>query len=483
MSSDQFQLLIKSLKSGDLSKFIEIFKLRTENKTLNLFESINYEKFKDRIEKSYYSALSKFLASLRFEDFSELFKYSDKLGIFIDVKKIPSRFQIICDLHLDGIQRGLIGRIFDIIRFFNKYNLFERDFTLGELEIIEEIKKDKMLMANLNDLFGKLSNSLIFYACKIIPYDLYLMYVERINYFLNTAQRFELRGTFNLNYLKGWTDHYSMYGLSVANLGDSKSFIKYCKKQYELYKNRETIKNVQLLKIKYHNRIHLVSINNILKNYDKILENEKNYSFYSLSMVLLGGLGPQGHGFTYSTPRGELIEICSDIRENEAIIIKYKQFLKERFLSKMDKELCKKGIDENTVQKLKEYLSDVINDKQKISFFNKDEIVNHIYKFLSKSKESSSRNDSELLDLIREISDAIKIILRPIEMIDQFICRMNLVDESILQSEEIAKLTSLEGKSHYDVLRERFFFQNEVYWFFKDYSNEINALQKKFLSI
>jgi len=483
MTSEQFQLLIKSLKSGNLSKFKGILDLCTKNNTHNLSESINYEKFRDSIEKYYYLALSKFLASLRFEDFSELFNYSDKLGIFIDVKKIPSRFQIICDLHLDGIQRGVIGRIFDIIRFFNKYNLFERDFTYAELEIVKELKKDKMLLANLNDLFGKVSNSLIFYACKIIPYDLYLMYVERINYFLKTAERPEFRGTFNLSYLKRWTDRYSIYGLSVANLGDSKRFIKYCKRQYELNKNRETIKNVQLLKIKYQKRIHLVSINNILENNNKILENENNYNFYSLSMVLLGGIGPQGHGFTYSTPRGELIEICSDIKENEAIIIKYKKFLKERFLLKMDKELYKKGIDENTIQELKEYLSDVINDKKKISFFNKDEIVNHIYKFLNKSKESSSRNDSELIDLIREISDAIKIILRPIEMIDQFICRMNLVDENILKSEEIAKLTSLEGKSHYDVLRERLFFQNEVYWFFKDYANEINALQKKFLSI
>ncbi|MFX1311561.1 MAG: hypothetical protein ACFFHD_02975, partial [Promethearchaeota archaeon] len=451
MSPDQFELLIKSIKLGNLSKFKEIYNLYMKNKDYNFFKSTNYEKYKDRIEKSYYLALSKFLSSLKFDNFSELFNYSDKLGIFIDVKKIPSRFQIICDLHLDGIQIGRIGRIIDIIRFFNKYNLFEKDFTQEELEIVKEIKKDKMLLENLNDLFGKVSNSLIFYACKIIPYDLYLMYVERVNYLIDTTRRPGLRGTFNLNNLRRWTDRYSMYGLSVANLGDSKSFIKYCKKQYELKKNMQTIKNVHLLKVRYHNRMHLVSINNLLKNYDKIINNKENYRFYSLSMVLLGGLGPQGHGFTYSTPRGELIEVCSDIRENEAIIIKYKQFLKERFLSKMDKELLKKGIDESIIKKLKNYLSDVINNKKRISFFDKDEIINHIYNFLSKSKENSFRVDSELLDLIKEISDAIKIILRPIEMIDQFICRMNLVDENILKSEEIAKLTSLQGKSHYDI--------------------------------
>ncbi|KKM04326.1 hypothetical protein LCGC14_1061550, partial [marine sediment metagenome] len=31
-----------------------------------------------------------------------------------------------------------------------------------------------------------------------------------------------------------------------------------------------------------------------------------------------------------------------------------------------------------------------------------------------------------------------------------------------------------------DVLQERFFFQNEINWFFKDYAKEIKALEKKF---
>ncbi|KKN42797.1 hypothetical protein LCGC14_0709750 [marine sediment metagenome] len=52
----------------------------------------------------------------------------------------------------------------------------------------------------------------------------------------------------------------------------------------------------------------------------------------------------------------------------------------------------------------------------------------------------------------------------------------------LVESEEIAKLTSLKGKSHYDVLKERFYFQNEINWFFKDYSKEIHEMQKKFAS-
>ncbi|MHA1915719.1 MAG: hypothetical protein ACW986_18205 [Promethearchaeota archaeon] len=483
MLSNQIKALINSLKTGDLSKFeILLYKI-TEKQPIISPESKIEEKLKNDFERYYYSTLSRFLSLTQFDDFTKLFNYSDKLGIFINVKKIPQRFKIISDLHLDGIRQGLVGRIFDIIRFYNSYDLFEREILAESRIIIEEVKEDKILIANLEDLFGRISDSLIYYISRIFPNDIYLMYLRNIDSLLDYEDLPEYGPSLNLNFLKGFTDRFVLYGLRYENLGKARDFVEHCNKVYLLAKQKGPQNDGNLFKIHYRNRTHLVSINNILKNYNNVIDNKDHYKFYSLSMVLLGGLGPQGHGFTYSTPRGELVEICSDRKENEAIIIKYKQFLRNQFLTKMNKELLNKGIEESTLTGIQEYLTATINEDQIISFINKDKIVEQVSKFLTKYLGNSIHEDSELENLVKKVSNAIKIILNPIRMIDQFLCRMTLVDEEKLKSEDIAKLTSLEGKSHYDVLRERYFFQNEINLFFRDFTHQIKDLEEKFLEL
>jgi len=503
MPSKQFQALIKTIRSGDVSQFEDFFLYYKAMDFLNLNDSEDFEKISDNREKCYYLALSKSLSLLSlyrgtgdeeilFKEFSELINMSDKMGIFIAVNKIPFRFKIIAELHLDGMQKGLIGRIFVIIRFFNKYNLFERNLSIDELKIIKTIKKnDKALVANLKDLFGHVSDSLIFYSCKIMPYDLLLSNEERIRVFLNNPEyRSELRGRYSLNYLKTWTDWYTMYGLSVRNLGPIKQFFDNFEDNYD--GNKKVIEFNIIYRTFYFGddeehefheiKKHFVSPENILKNKDKILE-KRNYKFYSISMVLLGGLGPQGLGFTYSTPRGEIIEICSDQKENEAIIIKFKQYLKRKFLAKLNKEMGRIGIIADVRKKVINFLSSILNPKNLISYYDKDLILNKIKKFLYQIDEFKQKYEPELKEIIDKISKAVSIILRNIKLRDQFITRMDMVEEGKIQPEDIAKLTSLRGKSHYDVLSERFFFQNEINWFFKDYSNEIKDLEEKFSNL
>jgi len=206
-----------------------------------------------------------------------------------------------------------------------------------------------------------------------------------------------------------------------------------------------------------------------------------NYNFYSLSMVIFGGLGPEGFGFTYSTPKGEVVEICSDQRETEAIIIQFKQYLKRKFLDKFEKEMDRLNIDIDIRRKIINYLSEILNPKDLISYQDKDSILRNIRNFLFQFKEFQSMNDTELEEIFHDISIAISMILKKIKLKDQFMTRMDLVAKGKLKSEDIAKLTSLRGKSHYDVLRERMFLQNKPKWFFKDYPEEIEELEKKFL--
>jgi hypothetical protein len=189
-------------------------------------------------------------------------------------------------------------------------------------------------------------------------------------------------------------------------------------------------------------------------------------------MVFLGGLGPQGLGFTYSTPKGEVIEICSDIKQNEAIIIKFKKFLKTQFIKKLRKEMIKLDINEITINKTVTYLKEALDKKSFISYFKKDSIIHNIKDFLLEESGNLDFSGYTFKDLLNKISNAIQVILRPIKMIDQYRARMDLVARDLLKSEDIAKLTNLKEKSHYDILRERFFFQHIVNWFYEIYQTE-----------
>ena len=477
MHSSHFQALIKTLKSGNISDFINLVDKFTENRQSCITDSENFNKFRTNLERNYYNALSECLANRRFEEFSQLFNNSDKIGIFIDASNIDV-YGIISKLHVDGIKNRDTGRIIKLVRFFNNYNLFERNFTPEELKIIQEIKEnDKLLIYTLKDLFGKVSDSLIFYVCKIMPHD-YVIWLSERGFVIDP------------NFLRNWTDHFSIYGLSVRNLGRVEDFIKKVETKQDSdgldkdfitleFNPRYIISFNENRLLREYREIHLVYPENIKKNKENILNND-NYDFYSLSMVIFGGLGPEGFGFTYSTPKGEVIEICSDQKETEAIIIKFKQYLKRKFLDKLEKEMDRLNIKFDIRRKVINYLSEIINPKDLISYHNKNSIVRKIRKFLFQFDEFHKIGKSEIEEILQNISIAISIILKSVKLKDQFMTRMDLVASNKLKSEDLAKLTSLRGKSHYDVLRERIFLQNKPKWFFIDYPEEIKELESKY---
>ncbi|MFW9867014.1 MAG: hypothetical protein ACFFEN_13040 [Candidatus Thorarchaeota archaeon] len=465
----------------------------SDQKHNHLNVKISVSKNKESIEKLYYKDLARYLKEGSFSSFKELLDGSVDLNIFIDVKKIPRRFNLISELLMECIDKvsggnsTALGELIDILRFCVDYGLLEKRLSEREKRSIREIKKDKLLLANLRDLFNKLSDSFIFFIHSIFIQELYKHFMESSNEFY--TDRDEL-----MYYIKNiFFNHYFVYGLSVRYLSSVMQFMETFKVNHafninkisktegnEIDNSKRFIEFNVLYKSYFSDneenreyreiKRHLVSLENILKNENNIMSKEI-YNFYSISMILLGGLGPQGLGFTYSTPKGEIIEICSDQKETEAIIIKFKQFLKNKFLKKLEKELTNFKIKINIRNQIIEFLSDILDPKKLINYQNKDLILQKIKNYLYRINEIQQQHKSDLELIITKISNAIRIILMRIELRDQFMTRMDLVVKDKIKSKDIAKLTSLKGKSHYDVLRERFFYQYIVDWLYDMYQN------------
>jgi len=408
------------------------------------------------LENKYYRYISYFLKNKKFENIRKLIEKSTDLDIFINPRKIPNRIEIVSNLLIECIRNLNLGEIFNILRFVNKYDLVDKDLTDSELKIVENIKDDSLFITNLIDLFGIVSNSFILYVRKVMPSNLY-------NYYNNYFSEFSFysNDSYDINLILNYLNEYNVYGLTIKLLGNLEDFISSFNEKY-------VNNNEKFIEFKFANKRHLVSPKNILKNMKKIASREQ-YKFYSLSMVTLYGIGPQGFGFTFSTPKGEVIEICSDVKENEAIIIKYKEFLTEQFLLKLKQELINLNIKGSIIDKLNLYLLELLKPKNLINYYKKDEILRKIKYFFDSNISISIEHFQKL---INKISKRVSKILRPIEMIDQFKARMDLLADGKLRSEDIAKLTSLKEKSHYDVLRERVFLQYIVDWFYKIYLEE-----------
>lgn len=472
MISLKIQRIIDSLKVGNILEIKRALYYISENNPIQDSEIELNERIHKIVDQNFYKVLSKLLRTRKFELFKLLLDSSVNLDIFIDVTKIPKRFEHLSTIHLNGITRGQIGDIFKVLKIFNEYNLLKRDIPLKKFKIMEEIKKNTLIVSNLRDLFGNVSDSLIYFV-----YDSMLKNIlELFKSSMSTEEGYDF--FYNEDQLMRFFNNYTIYGLRVENLGRIEEFFDAFQKEYSRLENKGNKNNKKFVEIEFKQRTHLVSINNLEKNLIKLMSVKNHYKFYNLSMVLFGGLGPEGNGFTYSTPKGEILEICSDRKETKAIIIKYKEFLKQQFLTKLNIELKNNNIEKNAIVRILKFLSEILKPKELISYFKTKILLNRIREFLKEIQNLPDFQEKELQKLLTKISKAITIILRPIEMVDQFKCRMNLIEEGNIKSEDIAKLTSLREKSHYDVLRERFFFQNQIKWFFKVYSKEISSLRK-----
>ena len=482
-----FEFLVSCLRRGSALKLQESINYFMNEGFLELPSIISNPLLQKRLEESFYKGLSKCLRRKEnFGSFKELVNFSTELNIFIDMKKIPKRFDILFRLLRDQFMGVFslgfdpLGDIIETLKFYNNYNLFERDFSKEELEYLETIKIQKNQLKNLEDIFEKVSNSLIYYILHEMPLKVY----EIISQYFNQSN-YPIEDVFLA--LNGFI----IYGLSVQHIGKLDDFFSEFKESGKVIRGETKLMEFYFCDDSEQpswtrsgniNKKHLVSPEN-LEKVERLIETDNDYKFYSLSMVLLGGLGPQGHGFTYSTPMGEVIEICSDRRENEAIIVKYKQFLKQQFLYRLEKEMITLKINPEDNQKIIDFLSDIIYSDELINYYKKEPILLKIKKYFDNEQSRQLLESEHFQKIMEKISNAMDIILRPIDMIDQFKCRMDLIAEKKIKPEDIAKLTSLKDKSHYDVLRERFFYQQILEIMQKVYSRDImNFENRRFVS-
>ena len=480
MLSENIPSIIESLKSNDIDELkLAILNFEEEKYPKSTLLDSN-KKLNDILENNYYLVLSFLLRLRKFKYFEQLLDISDRVDVFINVERIPERLEIISNLHSNYLRAFQFGKIIELTKLLNTYDLLERRLSQEELKPLKSLKDDKIILANLEDLFGNVSDSLIYYVYKTMVDNIFKFLVQYLKSpeALNYLSQMPLTRRALLFQLDG----YPMYGLSIQKIGRVKRFLRVIHDNYGTSNkfNQKGDSNLYYLNYGY-NKTHLISLNNIKKNNDKLRNYREEYKFYNMSMVVLGGLGPQGHGFTYSTPLGEVVEVCSDRKENEAIIIKYKEFLKQQFLKKLKEEMTDKSIENSTITNIIDYLSEILNPDVKINYYSAEMILKQIWHYLKEKQDLQGVKEEELQELIERILHSIERILRPIDIIDQFKCRMDLIDEDKIKSEDIAKLTSLRDKSHYDVLRERFFLQSQLKFFWKQYSTEIKKLRKEIL--
>ena len=228
--------------------------------------SMQNESERRELENKYHGYISYFLKKRKFERIRKLIEKSIDLDIFIDPRKIPNRIEIISNLLVECIRNLNMGEIFNILRFVNKYDLVDKDLTDSELQIVENIKNDSLFITNLIDLFGKVSNSFIFYVRKVMPSNLYSYYN---NYF--SEYSFYSNDGYDINLILNYLNEYNVYGLTVKLLGNLEDFISSFNKKY-------VNNDKKFIEFKFANKKHLVSPKNILKNMKRIASREK-YKF------------------------------------------------------------------------------------------------------------------------------------------------------------------------------------------------------------
>ncbi|NVM54469.1 MAG: hypothetical protein HWN66_12265 [Candidatus Helarchaeota archaeon] len=416
-------------------------------------------------EDPYIRQLNRFLRTGNLTAFERLMDKLHDDGISIDITQIPDIEGKISNLFVHNLQTGMnINEIFRILKFANDYQLFcgrkiERLFPISETN-------HEMITANLESLFGDLSDGFFNFIVSSLPDHLSNFLVNRPNVMMFNYN-LPLKEIINSIYY--YIDIYTNYGLRTRKIGTFKDY-------YQLYERRKEkfdedyfafkIKKSDLLgqdrslelvrvfaEIMSPFERHLVYAPLLKKTKKKFEHGEYKYEYPIVGMVITGGIGPEGKGFVYLTPRGEIIEVCSDAKQNRAYIIEYKKYLKSIFLQKLELRMQSWKISEKLKHETLNFFNTNIHTKM-VDYHAIDALLEKdIFTYLQSKVKSYST--PEFFTFLRK---SILEILIPVQMEDQFKVRMDLIKKNQLTETEVAKLVSLGTVSHFDVLNQRLFF-------------------------
>ncbi|MHA1603012.1 MAG: hypothetical protein ACTSUI_08360, partial [Promethearchaeota archaeon] len=308
------------------------------------------------------------------------------------------------------------------------------------------------------------------------PLQLFSFFSNSLN-FLTTLEELEV-------YLSEFVNNYSFYGLSLKRIGFTNHFFRkyreFIQNSDESLKFKKIIgsKNVEKYideeVIHYSGRDILISHNNLNQIYDQIHLKPRKFEFLMLGMVVKGGLGPGGYGFVYLTNRGELVEICTDVKLNNAYIVHFKQFLKDEFIKELETRIRTLYLTSSQKERLLDILDGRLPNNDKFGYTRENFIVRQVRDFLEDEFDFNRLTSDEKMEIFKVITKKIHAILQPVTIIDQYQCRLKLVASGKVKAQEIAKLTSIGEISHYDLLTERYFYQSLIRAFKRYYINDQN---------
>lgn len=401
--------------------------------------------------------------------FIQIFKSILKEKIILDFQKIPNLRKKIGVLIIRALESSIptaeFSLFFKILDIANKFELLkEIENEEDKLNQDSSIISDLLMLENLHDLFGNFNTDFISFINFDLPKNV-------LNLILNITPNFisALNETERIQSIRAYIENNSyLYGFRVRKVGMFDNYIKKYQKNREYYEKGYYSLRVRgepsIISSNFFfeyldsiQEIHIIRedvFDEIIKKY----KTEKNILGYPcVSMVISGGIGPQGKGFVYLTPKNEVIEICSDARQNKAYILEFKKFLKSIFLSKLEERLEDWDISENLIKETIKFLDSVI-EVEFVSLSQIDRISDKIEAYL----ENKLKKFQITEEFIIFLKNSIYNILVPIKIEDQFKTRMDLIIDNKLSPTDISKLVSLGTVSHFDILCQRQFFLNMI---------------------